>query len=101
MVRVRLRVRVRLEASKAQRRETNLVGGVAGRNGKVKTCAALTCALWVRVRVRVMVRGKRAKGQKGKGQKGKRATRQDKTRHDKTRQDKTRKNKTRQDTLLL
>ena len=73
MVRVRLRVRVRLEASKAQRRETNLVGGVAGRNGKVKTCAALTCALWVRVRVRVMVRGKRAKGQKGKGQKGKSA----------------------------
>ena len=26
------------------KRETNLVGGVAGRDGKGKTCAVLTCA---------------------------------------------------------
>jgi hypothetical protein len=91
-VRVRSRVRVWVELTKGQQRETNLVGGVAGRDVRVITCPVLTCALWVRVRVWVMVRdlgygkgqkGKRAKkverakGQKGKrakGQKGKRAT---------------------------
>ncbi len=53
---------------------------MAGRDGVVKTCAALMCALRVRVRVRVrvsvMVKGERAKGRMGKkagGHKGNRA----------------------------